>query len=100
MPTYMVERFLSGMTAPDLRAAAARAKLEAAKMTEEGIAVRYLESTFSEEDETAFCLFEGPSREAIREVNIRARIPYERIAEVVHLRAEEIGSIQGKGEQP
>jgi Nickel responsive protein SCO4226-like len=90
MPTYLVERFLVGMTAPDVRAAAARAKLETARMTEEGTAVRYLGSTFSIEDETGFCLFEGPSREAIREANVRAAIPFERIAEVIHLTAEEV----------
>lgn len=90
MPTYMVERFLPELTAPDVRAIAAKAKHEAILMTEEGTAVRYLESTFSMEDETGFCLFEGPSREAIREANARARIPYEHIAEVIHLSAEEV----------
>jgi hypothetical protein len=59
-------------------------------MTEEGTAVRYLESTFSMEDEMGFCLFEGPSSEAIREANARAQIPYEHLAEVIHLSAEEV----------
>jgi hypothetical protein len=90
MPTYMVERFLPEMTAPEVRAIAAKAKHEAILMTEEGTAVRYLESMFSVEDETGFCLFEGPSREAIRETNARAQIPFVRIAEVIHISAEEV----------
>jgi len=90
MPTYMIERFLPGVTASEVRATAARAKHEAVRMTEEGTAVQYLESMFSVEDETGFCLFEGPSREAIREANARAQIPFERIAEVIHISAEEV----------
>ena len=90
MAKYVVERYLPGITPDQLTAAAGSAKSTTAQMTEEGTPVRYLRSTFIPGEEKCFCLFEGPSAEAVRTANDRAQLPYERIVEAMHLAAEEL----------
>ncbi len=88
---YLVERYLPGAT--DAAAAAAAQRLEAAteQMTAEGIAVRYLGSTFIPADETCFCEFEAPSREPVEWANERANVPFARILPVVRLSPRQKG---------
>jgi hypothetical protein len=83
--TYVVERYLPGVSDDDLRAAAARIQAAAAEMTAEGVAVRYRGSTFVPCDDACFCEFEGPSVEAIEEANIRAATPFARVIPVVRI---------------
>ena len=90
MPQYMVERHLPGITPEQLTAAAGRAKSVTAEMTQQGKPVRYLRSTFLPAEEKAFCLFEAPSPDRVREANERAQIPLQRIIEVKHIAAEEV----------
>jgi muconolactone delta-isomerase len=90
MPMYMVERHLPGITTDQLGAAAARAKSTTADMSQKGTPVRYLRSTFVPGEEKCFCLFEGPSADAVKQANERARIPFERIMEAMHLSAEDV----------
>ena len=90
MATYIVERSLPGITPEQLTAAAGAAKRTTAQMTDEGTPVRYLRSTFIPGEEKCFCLFEGPSAEAVRTANDRAQLPYERIVEAMHLAAEDL----------
>jgi hypothetical protein len=90
MPHYMVERHLPGITPEQLTAAAGRAKSVTAEMTQQGKPVRYLRSTFLPAEEKAFCLFEAPSPDRVREANERAQIPLQRIIEVKHIAAEEV----------
>ena len=75
MPQYMVERHLPGITPEQLTAAAARAKSVTAEMTQQGKPVRYLRSTFLPGEEKAFCLFDAPSAERVREANELAEHP-------------------------
>ena len=91
MPQYMVERHLPGITPEELTAAASRAKAVTAQMTQQGKPVRYLRSTFLPAEEKAFCLFDAPSPERVREANELARIPLQRIVEVKHIAAEDVG---------
>ena len=91
MAKYMVERHLPGIKPDELAAAAARAKATTAEMTTEGTPVRYLRSTFVPGEEKCFCLFEGPSEEAVREANRRAEIPLERVSEAMHIASEDLG---------
>lgn len=91
MPQYMVERHLPGITPEELTAAASRAKAATAQMTQQGKPVRYLRSTFLPAEEKAFCLFDAPSPERVREANELARIPLQRIVEVKHIAAEDVG---------
>jgi hypothetical protein len=52
-------------------------------MRREGIELRYLGSTLIPEDQMCFCLFEGPSTEAVVEANKRAGLAFERILEAL-----------------
>jgi hypothetical protein len=91
MPHYLVERHLPGITPEQLTAAAARAKTVTAKMTLEGKPVRYLRSTFVPSEEKSFCLFDAPSAERVKEANELAQVPVQRIMEVQHIAAEDVG---------
>jgi uncharacterized protein DUF4242 len=91
MPYYMVERHLPGITAEQLTAAATRAKSVTAEMTGKGKPVRYLRTTFVPSEEKAFCLFDAPSAERVKEANEIAQIPLQRITEVKHVAAEDVG---------
>jgi hypothetical protein len=90
MPKYMVERNLPGLTEEQLAAAAASAKTATTRMANEGVPVRYLRSTFVPSEDKCFCLFEGPSAEAVREANERAGLPLERITEALHVASEDL----------
>jgi hypothetical protein len=90
MPRYMVERHLPGFTSEQLPAAAGAAKSSTAQMTDEGTPVRYLRSTFIPAEEKCFCLFEGPSADAVQKANERAGLPYERIHEADFITADEL----------
>ncbi len=90
MTKYVVERYLPGITPDQLTAAAGSAKSTTAAMTQEGTPVRYLRSTFIPGEEKCFCLFEGPSADAVRTANDRAQLPYERIVEAMHLASDDL----------
>jgi uncharacterized protein DUF4242 len=90
MPRYMVERHLPGITAEQLAAAAGSAKSTSAEMQSEGVDVRYVRSTFVPAGEKCYCLFEGPSSEAVADAQSRANLPYEQIHEAEFLTAEEV----------
>ena len=90
MPNYMVERYLPNITLDQLAAAATRAKHTTAQMTQDGTPIRYLRSIFVPGEEKCFCLFEGPSPEAVKEANQRANIPFERIVESVQIASEDL----------
>jgi uncharacterized protein DUF4242 len=91
VPTYMVERYLPGVSAEEILAAAIRAREVTADMTDKGSPIRYLRSTYLPSEESCFCLFDGPSEEAVRAANDRARIPFDRIVEAVHMASEDLG---------
>lgn len=90
MPKYMVERHLPGITSDQLSAAAARAKSTTAQMSEDGTPIRYLRSTFVPSEEKCYCLFDGPSADAVEQANKRANIPYERVVEAIHIASEDL----------
>lgn len=92
MARYMVERHLPGFTAEQLSAAAGAAKASSAELAGEGTPIRYLRSTFVPAEEKCYCLFEGPSEEAVRDVQERAGLPYERIHEALFVTADEVGA--------
>ena len=90
MSTYAAERYLPGITPEQLLDAARRAKAAAAEMTAAGTPVSYLRSTFLPGDQTCYCLFEGPSEQAVAQANDTAGIPYERIVAAVHVASEDL----------
>ena len=91
MPKYMVERHLPGFKPEQLPSAAAIAKRVTGEMAKEGVPVRYLGSTFVRGEERCMCLFEGPSAEAVRQANVRAGLPLERIVEAASISPADIG---------
>jgi len=91
MPKYMVERHLPGFKAEQLPSAAAAAKRVTSEMAKEGVPVRYLGSTFVPGEERCMCLFEGPSVDAVRQANVRAGLPLERIVEATSVSPADIG---------
>jgi len=97
VPTYMVERYMPGVSAGDVLAAAGRAKETTAIMSEEGVLVRYLRSTYLPSEEACFCLFESPSEELVRAANERAGIPFDRIVKAVYVASEDLGPGRASG---
>jgi hypothetical protein len=89
MGTYMVERYLPGITEQELHAAIDRVKAAAEQMQAEGVAVRYLGSTFAPEDQCCFCLFAGPSPAAVQAANQQAEFPHARIVPAVRISPED-----------
>jgi hypothetical protein len=79
----MVERYLPGITAGEVEQAVSRTEAAVGK---EGEAVRYLRSTFVPSEQSVFCLFEAPSAEVVREINLRAGFRVDRIVEVRRVR--------------
>jgi len=76
MATFMVERYIPGVSYAQLTEAVRRTASVAAAMTAEGIPVRYLGSTFLPQEEACFCRFERADADAVRAVNERAGAPY------------------------
>jgi hypothetical protein len=81
MPRYIVERaFSSGLDVP-ARAARAQSSLVVAERNAEA-GVTWLHSYVSENRERMFCVYDGPSPEAIRKSAARNDLPVERITQV------------------
>ncbi len=91
MGKYLVERHLPGISPDQLAAAAASAKRTTAEMAREGTPVRYLRTTFLPGEERCYCLFDGPSADAVAAANDRSGLPYERVVEATHVAAEDLG---------
>jgi hypothetical protein len=68
-----------------LSSAGLRAKTCCAEMTDEGQKVRWVRSFFLPASSETHCYFEGGSKEAVEEVNRRARIPFVKVTEVVEM---------------
>lgn len=90
MAQYMVERHLPDFPPDQLPAAAGAAKQKSAELSAEGQDVRYVRSTYVPDGEKCYCLFEGPSIEAIAEVQKRAGLPYEQIHEAAFLTSDDV----------
>lgn len=90
MAKYLVERRLPGFTTDQVMAAAGAAKRTTAEMTNEGKPVRYLRSTFIPGEDKCFCLFEASSAEIVREANVRAGLPMDRVVAAAHVSADDV----------
>lgn len=90
MPMFVCERELPGVTPDMLSSAGLRAKTCCAEMTAEGQPVRWVRSFFLPEVSQTHCYFEGPTREAVEEASLRARIPFLRIVQVVEMTPESL----------
>lgn len=90
MGTYVVERYMPGITREQLLDTARRAKAASAEITARGTRLTYLSSTLLSGDDTCYCLFHGSSEQAVSEANDLAGIPCERIIPAVHVAAEDL----------
>jgi len=81
MPRYMVEReFPGGLQIPvDESGASACLAVVESNLTEQ---VTWVHSYVSADRKKTFCVYDGPSPEAIRRTANRSRLPVERITEV------------------
>jgi hypothetical protein len=77
--SYLVERYLPGLSEAELRAGLARAQAACAELSAAGTEVRYLGSTFLPLEEACFCRFDGARADVVAEVNERAQLAFARI---------------------
>ena len=83
VPRYLVEVYVPRSGVQEARAAGGRARAAAKRLSREGIAVRYVRTTFLPDDETCFHIFESASEDAVGEVCRRAGIRSGRIVPAV-----------------
>jgi uncharacterized protein DUF4242 len=90
---YVVERYLPGLHRSDLLSGLSRLEL-LRDQAERPAEVHYLGSTIVLGDEACFCQFEGPSSDAVAEVNRQAGLPFDRIvpAVTVHPKGAEMST--------
>jgi hypothetical protein len=81
--TYLVERYLPGITGGALERLCNRVRARAAAMRAEGTAVAHISTTLLPDEEAVFCLFEAPTADVVAEVNRGARAPFDRITAAV-----------------
>jgi Protein of unknown function (DUF4242) len=74
---FVVERYLVGWTADDIRGVAARLNEIDDLLATYG--VRYLKSVMLTADETCLCIFEGPNELSVRAANGAAGLPVDRV---------------------
>jgi hypothetical protein len=81
MKNYLVEQYLPGVSALQLEEASAQLAAAAMELAEQGIKVRYINSTFIPEEESCFCGFESVDAESVRRACEQAGVPFARIVE-------------------
>ena len=97
MNSYLVERYLPGLSEAEVRAGLARAQSACADLRTAGIEVRYLGSIFLPLEEACFCRFDGDRQEAVAAVNERAGLPFARITAGVAIAPDAPVAIQPQG---
>jgi Protein of unknown function (DUF4242) len=78
---FVVERYLPGISAEELRLRTERLALAAANLSAADEEIRYLGSAFVPEEESCFCRFEASSARLIHRACRDADFPYARIHE-------------------
>ena len=96
---YLVEHYSPGLTVDGLGCRAALVRDTAVAMGREGRAVRYLRSTIVPADEALLCVLEASSEDLVREVYVRAGVPFERLSVAIAHESEwlDAGSPPGAG---
>ena len=81
MPRYIVERSFPGGLPIPAGADGARACLEVVAANTDEL-VTWIHSYVSDDKRKTFCIYDGPSPEAVRRAAARSRLPIDRIMEV------------------
>jgi hypothetical protein len=84
---FLVERYVSPAAAGSLSASVARLASLCDDPSHSGLGVQYVQSAYLPAEDTCFCLFRGPSPEAVRKVNIDADFALDRITDAMLLLA-------------
>jgi len=84
---FLVERYVSPAAAGSLNASVARLASLCEDTSHSGLGVQYVQSAYLAAEDTCFCLFRGPSSEAVRKVNVEADFALDRITVAVLLLA-------------
>jgi Protein of unknown function (DUF4242) len=87
--SYLVERYLPGMSEADVRAGLARVDAACAELRTTGTEISYLGSIFLPLEEACFCRFDGDRPESVVEVNERAPLAFARITPGVAISPQE-----------
>lgn len=85
MPTFVLERYLPGVSHAEAEAVLRREAEAAAAMAAAGRAVHVLHATLVEGDESVTSVVEAPSRADVVELGERAGAPADRIVPAVAL---------------
>ena len=85
LPTFLVERYWPGIDLATLVAALPRLEAAARGMAKEGARVKHVGSILMPVDEVVFSLFAAGDERLVRELNLRADLPVDRIAEAIPL---------------
>jgi hypothetical protein len=85
MTVYMVERNLPGISLDSLATAQKAAIGQAERMRKDGVAIRYIRSTFAPDSGRCMCLFEANSADSVKKLNDEAKIPYHAVVEALDL---------------
>jgi hypothetical protein len=99
VPTYLVERYWPGVTSELLLEAVDRGRTVTEQMSAGGTRVRDIISVLIPAEEVVFSLYEGPSAEAVLQLNERAGIQVSRIVEATWVssdRADRLGRPAGR----
>jgi hypothetical protein len=84
---YAAKCYWPGVTATELKPIAARAARGDSRSARDGVA--YLGSLLFSDDALVLCLFEGPSRAAVKHASERAGLPCERVMNSIWLAPDE-----------
>jgi hypothetical protein len=95
--SYLVERYLPGLSEAEVRAGLTRAQAVCAELRSAGIEVHYRGSIFLPLEEACFCRFDGDRSETVADVNHRARLPFARITPGLAIAPGEPVAIAPKG---
>ena len=82
---FLVERYVPAIAAKELSTSVARLAEICSGSEYSGSGVQYLQSAYLPEEDTCFCLFLGPSSDAVRRLNAFARFEIDRITDAVLL---------------
>jgi hypothetical protein len=88
LDTFLVERYWPGVDLATLRAALPRLEAAARAMTAEGRRIEHVGSILMPVDEVVFSLIAAGDESLVRQLNERADLPADRIAEAVALLAD------------
>jgi Nickel responsive protein SCO4226-like len=97
MNSYLVERYLPGLSEAEVRSGLARANAACAELRAAGTEIHYRGSIFLPLEEACFCRFDGDRPEAVEQVNQQAELAFARITAGVAIAPDEPLAIAPKG---